>query len=176
LLKRRWGPARSWIIYTLSKVEARFLEIGNGFSPADNDQRHQLKWVGSYEKKRWLFSLGWQFRSGARFTQVVEESSGEEIPDAYEIDFSQGINTGVLPNYHRLDFSVFYRWGSKKRGLFGKVGLSALNLYNRENQLSISYAPATDYTEEGREITVWQEIEKLGLGFTPNISLSLSWH
>ncbi|MEM9528435.1 MAG: TonB-dependent receptor plug domain-containing protein, partial [Bacteroidota bacterium] len=39
LLKRRWGPVRSWIIYTLSNVEARFPRIGSRFSPADNDQR-----------------------------------------------------------------------------------------------------------------------------------------
>jgi len=177
LLKRRWGPVRSWIIYTLSRVEARFPEIGNGFSPADNDQRHQLKWVGTYEKNSWLLSLGWQFRSGARFTEVdnIDEPPGEEFSNAFEIDFSRGINTGTLPNYHRLDFSVFYSWGKQSKGLFGKIGLSALNIYGRENPLSISYVPFPDFTEEGEEIIVWREIEKFGLGFTPNLSLSIRW-
>ncbi|MEO0733580.1 MAG: TonB-dependent receptor plug domain-containing protein [Bacteroidota bacterium] len=179
LLKKRWGKFRSWVIYTLSKTDWQFDDLGPGFVAASNDRRHQLKWVGTFTADRWLFSLGWRFHSGAPFTEPAIEDAifDPELPEAVPIDFGQDFNNASLSNFHRLDFSVFYRWGKAKnqRGLGGSIGFSALNLYDRHNELGVRYQSFSEFELEDEEVPLWQEIRKFGLGFTPNLSVSVHW-
>ncbi|MEM6769755.1 MAG: hypothetical protein AAF597_04135, partial [Bacteroidota bacterium] len=80
-----------------------------------------------------------------------------------------------LAAFHRLDFSAFYQWGKTgtDKGLKGKVGLSLLNLYGRENTLGAGLSEEfDDFTGFPTQETV---LVRNGLGFTPNLSLSIGW-
>lgn len=183
LVKKRWKSFHSWAIYSLSKTDWRFFEISDDFFPAANDRRHQLKWVNSFEANHWLFSLGWQYRTGNRFspatdTDIIIAVEGMEPNNIQR----EGLNAGALPDFHRLDFSAFYQWGvgPKARGLQGKIGLSLLNIYNRKNARSRVYRyQAVDFEQPpfGEEHSTFlvESIEKFGLGFTPNLSLFIGW-
>jgi len=183
LVKKRWKNFNSWATYTLSKTDWRFTEISPNFFPAANDRRHQLKWVNSFETNHWLFSLGWQYRTGNRFSPP--SNTGLIIaPDGMEPDLIQreGLNADVLPDFHRLDFSAFYQWGAKARarGVHGKVGISLLNIYNRRNTSSRSFRLQGNEIEdnpfgEEHETFFVESIERFGLGFTPNLSISVGW-
>lgn len=183
LVKKRWRNFRSWAIYSLSKTDWRFNEISDDFFPAANDRRHQLKWVNSYETDHWLFSLGWQYRTGNRFSPALDTdiivTVGETDPTEIQ---REGLNAGALSSFHRLDLSAFYQWGSKRgaRGLHGKVGLSLLNIYNRENARSRIYRyQETSFQEPpfggDHRMFFVESIEKFGLGFTPNLSVFFGW-
>lgn len=172
LLKKRYQNFTSWGIYTISKSDWFFPEsIGTSetFFPAQNDVRHRFKWVTAFQTERWLLSLGWQFNSGARFTPSTQEIdfSTEEI-----ITLREDLNSGQLPSFHRLDLSAFYQWGKTGNtpGLRGKVGLSLLNLYGRENTLGAGLSESFDDFESDDTL-----IFRNGLGFTPNLTLSIAW-
>jgi hypothetical protein len=183
LIKKRWNRFRSWAIYSLSKTDWRLTEFSDEFFPAANDRRHQLKWVNSFETDHWLFSLGWQYRTGNRFSPATDTdiifTVGEEDPTIIQ---REGLNAGALPAFHRLDLSAFYQWGGKQgaRGLHGKVGLSLLNIYGRKNARSRIYRyQETGFQQppfgENHRMFFVESIEKFGLGFTPNLSIFVGW-
>ena len=80
------------------------------------------------------------------------------------IDFGTK-NSSRLPDYHRMDIGVNYHLRSSETGReWGNIGLSVFNLYNRRNIWYKQYQII-----DGNII----ETDKLFLGFTPNITLTL---
>ncbi|MEL6143557.1 MAG: hypothetical protein AAFU67_18295, partial [Bacteroidota bacterium] len=144
------------------------------------DLRHQLKWVNTLEIRNWLFSAGWTFHSGARFSPIdsfaatIDEDNVEDVLLDLE---RRGINSGRLPVYHRLDLSIFYHWKpkNKKQKWYGRFGISLLNVYGRANPISFNYLVREVEINEDEEEFFLQELEKIGLGFTPNISVKIGW-
>ncbi|MEM9928474.1 MAG: TonB-dependent receptor, partial [Bacteroidota bacterium] len=164
LVKKRWKNFRSWVIYSISKSDWQFDEISTGFFPANNDRRHQFKWVTTYEANGWLASLGWRYNSGVP-NIPISDFTGQFDPMAY--------NTINVASDHRLVLSLFYQWEHQQaKGLHGKVGFSLLNIYNRENPLRSSYR-IIDGDFFGEDII--EETPRFGLGFTPNVSFSIGW-
>jgi len=104
--------------------------------------------------------LKWQ--TGKPYTIAKERSDG--------LEFNDGINTGKLPIYHRLDFSSTYDFKISKRDkLRGKVGLSVRNILNRKNLISIEYR-GNNSLEDPIEL-----MEKFSIGITPNLMFRLYW-
>ncbi|WP_020567112.1 TonB-dependent receptor [Neolewinella persica] len=182
LIKKRWKNFRTWAIYSLSKTEWRFpfrtrpTEPEPGYFPADNDRRHQLRIVNTYQHNNWSFSLGWRIHSGNRYTvpgQIRISFRGDErIPRIQEEPGP--LNDAKLPAFHRLDFSAFYDFtSSKDRGLTGKIGISLLNLYNRNNSLGRQFL--IQYNRDKDPPVDIQQVDKLGLGFTPNLMVKVGF-
>jgi len=182
LIKKRWKNFRTWAIYSLSKTEWQFPFRENGrvkekgYFPADNDRRHQLRVVNTYQHQNWSFSLGWRIHSGNRFTAPgeirVRSRAGDDTPII--IVRPGPLNASQLPAFHRLDFSVFYNFPrSGDRGLAGKVGFSLLNLYGRNNSLGRQFLVQYDADNEQR-IKI-ETVDKLGLGFTPNLVVKVGF-
>ncbi len=134
LIKKRWKKWRSWAIYSLSKTDWRFpfredsLRLGSesDYFPADNDRRHQLRLVNTYQHNNWSFSVGWRIHSGSRFTapgeaRLLARGGGQDPL----IRLIRGPNNAeTLPAFHRLDLSAFYAFGATaSRGLKGRVGV-----------------------------------------------------
>ena len=108
------------------------------------------------------FSLGWRWQTGRPFT--VAEPAGETLA------FNQGVNTGTLPNYHRLDFSGTYTFDFSDTGqLKGKLGFSIRNLYNRRVLISREYR-GNNNIDDPIEV-----IDRFSLGITPNLMFRVYW-
>jgi outer membrane cobalamin receptor len=182
LIKKRWNNFRTWAIYSLSRTEWRFpfRETATGpkpgYFPADNDRRHQLRVVNTYHHKNWSFSLGWRIHTGSRYTlpgQIrIRTRNGDAVPI---INVRPGpLNTEKLPPFHRLDLSAFYDFTSPNdRGLIGKVGFSLLNLYGRNNSLGRQFL--VQYDNENDPPIYIEQVDKLGLGFTPNLVVKVGF-
>lgn len=74
-------------------------------------------------------------------------------------------NANRFPDYHRMDFSATYnlKWGS--------IGVSAFNVYNRENVWYKRFQVITDNNE-----SVLQTTNVTYLGITPNLIVSWKLH
>jgi hypothetical protein len=176
LVKRRWANWRSWAIYTLSKTEWRFSEFGPDYFPADNDRRHQLQLVHTYANKGWSASIGWRIHSGVRYTASKEVlTQARPGSDRLVTRLETGpVNGARLPAFHRLDVSIFRDFAPPGKRWNGRIGLSILNLYGRENILERRYLvnvtglPAPDRYE-------LEELNRFGLGFTPDLSLRIGF-
>jgi outer membrane cobalamin receptor len=182
LIKKRWKNFRTWAIYSLSKTEWRFpfretaTNPEAGYFPADNDRRHQLRVVNTYQHNNWSFSLGWRIHSGSRYTvpgQIRIRSRGDGTTPI--VNVQQGpLNASKLPAFHRLDLSAFYDFPRvKDRGLIGKIGFSLLNIYGWTNLLDRQFL--VQYDRDNDPPIDIEQVDKLGLGFTPNLVVKVGF-
>jgi hypothetical protein len=168
LLQKKIGNLTGWVSYTLEDVRNKIAVYGDNYFPAAQDVRNEFKIVGMYDLKKWSFSVTWIFASGRPYTApdgayTVSLLNGTE--KTY-IDFGDK-NAARLPAYHRLDLSVLYHFQTREtKKDWGSLGLSVFNVYNRRN---IWYKEFQII--DGTII----ETDKLFLGFTPNLTLTVKF-
>ncbi|WP_161435216.1 TonB-dependent receptor [Poritiphilus flavus] len=167
LLKKQLGNYRIWLGYTYNKVDYRFEELQDAKFPGNNDITNNLTFSNTYEAGNWRFSLGWNYRTGVPFTPV----SGFNVVTG-DIEF-ETINSGRLPDYHRLDASLQYGFRlSSKNESTGTIGLSLQNVYNRQVPLSVFYRVDENPLTGLQDI---DQLEQLSLGLTPNFLLRFNF-
>lgn len=180
LLKRRWRAHRFWLSYTLSQILYDFEDISEVPFFAPHDQRHNFKFIQLYQFNNWQFSVGWTYRSGKPFTPRIGDEIEFRQDDDEEIYVVQPIlgesNGQRLRAYHRLDASIMYQFpASRERSVKGNLGLSLLNVYDRENILSIRYFPEYYAPEDLPDNPESEELVKTMLRFMPNLVIRLRW-
>jgi hypothetical protein len=131
-----------WAVYSLTYVN-RYDGIREYFP--NFDRRHNLNLMGTYtwgSNKSWNSNIRWNFGSGFPFTQT--QGFYEQLNFAGGVStnnlnqngslgtFFTDVNTGRLPTFHRLDFSVSKKITlSKTRSL--SLNFTITNVYNRAN-------------------------------------------
>ena len=164
LAQKKSGRLNGWLSYTLGEVKYDLDGFNNGEEfYATQDQRHELKAVGTYQWKRWTLSSTWVFGSGTPYT-LPESQYVLELLDGTEMAYIHvGEKNGDrLPAYNRLDLAA--TWGFSNELFSGDLSLSLFNALNHNNiwyrQFDLSQSPmlVTDVTT---------------LPFTPSIGVSL---
>lgn len=171
LIKKRIGPGNIWLGYTFNDIKYTFKEIQENSFNGNNDITHNLNVSGSIDFKNWEFSLGYNYHTGAPFTDSESED---------DINFGR-INGERLPSYHRMDASLAWHFALskpktleerakkiKQRKTFGTFGISVLNILNRKVALREIFRQDVDAITQERSV---EQIEQLSLGFTPNATL-----
>lgn len=142
-----------WLGYSLGFVKR---DNGQQEYPPHYDRRHNANAVVSYSWGRnssWEASLRWNIGSGFPFTKT--QGFYEYLPfnqgiytnytnqnGELGIIYDDSLNTGRLPYYHRLDFSLRKTFFLSDRANI-EVIASVVNAYNREN---IFYFDRVRYT------------------------------
>jgi hypothetical protein len=141
MLRYRFGFMDLYLAYTLGKTS---VTLGSVTYPPRYDRRHNLHILG-------LFRLGdsfdaavqWEFGSGYAFSQTVGIYQRQTMTGLGRDSFLGEPGTGYmiigeknasrLPSYHRLDFTVTYRF----HGTFfaGAAGVNIINVYDNRNIL-----------------------------------------
>ncbi|WP_298237219.1 TonB-dependent receptor [uncultured Algibacter sp.] len=170
LIKKKIQNYRTWLSYSIMNNDFTFDNINNGESFSGNtDITHHLTWSHTYEWNRFNVSLGWNIRTGIPYTKAAGLI---DTPDGTVIDFKE-TNGARLPNYDRVDISATYKFNvSTNEKWKGKLGVSLLNLYNKENILSRTYEKRQSTTETGE---VLREVNRSSLGITPNVVFRLEF-
>lgn len=110
-----------------------------------NDNRHKVNLVGNWNfAKGWYVSANWNWHTGNRITlpSHVIRYDGNASDTVFEAPFNS-----KLPDYHRLDLSVDYKWNINDDGKhFLCFNLSIYNVYNH---LNASFA-MLDRDEDGK--------------------------
>lgn len=157
-----------WAVYSLGWVRRN--DGVTTYAP-NYDRRHNVNLVATYrfgKNKTWNASLRWNFGSGFPFTltsalyENVDFTGGLNTPywsnnGTLGVAYSD-INTGKLPNYHRLDLTI------NKVFVFTKnmkleINLGVTNVYNRAN---IFYFDRLEYNR----VDQLPIMPSLGLNFT----------
>lgn len=167
--KKNRGPFTGWISYTLGKSIRIFDSINNGKPfPAKHDRRHDLSVVANYKLNRnWDFSGVFVYATGNAFT----------MPESLYLVGGNAINEygphngSRLPDYHRLDLSVNYRFSRKKK-IENCINLSLYNCYVRKNTIFV----VTRVTSEnnGEYLRIRPKGQSL-YSIVPSISYSLKF-
>jgi hypothetical protein len=149
LLKQDIKSHSFWISYSLGKTEELFEYFLNGrYRRAPQDQRHELKFAGLLNFDPWFFSADYVYGSG--------------FPDFIYNQQQSNINSHI---YSRLDISLVYKFLNRK--LKGEIGLSVLNVLNRENFKLANFEriPAN----QTNDINIYAE----AIPFTPTLYLKI---
>jgi len=132
LAQKKSGAFNGWISYTYSSVEYDFGALAPEPYPASHDKTHEAKIVGIYKWGPWNFASTFVYATGTPYTTPQSRYylpllNGDEFNYIHVSDK----NGFRLPDYHRMDLSIFrqlhtpdFKWD---------VGISAFNLYNRKN-------------------------------------------
>ncbi len=177
MISKDLGKLSSWVSYSLSYATNKFQNVNNGFQyHANQDQRHEAKWVNTIEVGKWEFSSTFVYGSGRPYTgfpfEIGETVVGEDIVDQLILG---GVNTNNkrIPAYHRLDLGMAYSTEfGKQHTADGKIGINFFNLYNRTNIRDIRYD--FDVNLETRELVRNERRLKL-LAFTPSLYLNFNF-
>ncbi len=144
LIRKQTGKFTGWISYTLSKAERKITEINKGkVYPASYDKPHNIAIVVSYDfSKKINAAANWVYSTGTPVTfPVGRYEYGNMIVPIYS-----DRNEYRLPDYHRLDLSVTYKFGvDKTRGLRSELNLSIYNVYNRKNTWMLLFSQDDEY-------------------------------
>jgi len=179
LLKWRNRKWKSWISYSLGKVDNRFRAISAEDFAAPHDVRHQLNWVVMLDYKRWQCSMAWMGRTGTPYTEVFSSAilippdtsgTGPTPPATFRPDFSEinGARTGF---HHSLNTSIQYRFGNNESNKpYGLIGLSVQNLYNAQNVYLRTYVFSRRNMQDQ-----YLPVDRLDLGITPNVTVQFFW-
>lgn len=166
-VKKQFTGYKTWLSYSYIYSLNEFTGLNeNKPFPGNWNIEHTVKWSHFYSLEKLQFSLGWLWHTGKAYTEVIEET-GQQGPVTVAFD---GINAHKLPVYHRLDASVVYDFHPKSNNRIKyRIGISVLNIYNRQNQLNREYR--TTPTLENRLI----ETNIYALGVTPNMVFRVFW-
>ena len=164
LLRKKIGGYRIWLGYTFNDVEYTFPELQRTSFRGNNDITHNFRVSNTYELRSWELSLGWMYRTGSPFTPTEGFNTVTG-----NVNFG-AINSLRLPEYHRLDASILYKFFSSNSKFRAVVGASLQNIYSRQVPISVYYRVDTDPDTGQKELN---RIQQLSLGFTPNAMLRL---
>jgi ferric enterobactin receptor len=127
LIKRSWKNYASWLSYTISKSTNQFPEVNDGLSyPSQDDRRHQLKWVNTFEWKRWNFSASYIFASGKPYVDITRFGI---LDDRRDVDIDNFIT--YLDDYHRVDVGLSYQFSLFKKT--AGIDASVFNIFDHDN-------------------------------------------
>ncbi|UZO80552.1 TonB-dependent receptor [Aquimarina sp. ERC-38] len=176
LLKKKWNNYNTWLSYSYSESTYQFEEINNNipFQGSFNIP-HSLVWAHSLTFDNLSFSLGYRYRSGIPYT---EKSLDLDNPQSNFIVFEE-FNGNRLPDYHRLDFTANYTfYWDKTQNIKSQLGFTLQNITNERNILSRDFRTIeTNESQGGSEATrpVLKTIDRISVGFTPNLLLRISF-
>lgn len=132
-----------WLAVTLSRSERRNDLTGETFR-FEFDQPVNTTLIANYKFTReWSVGGKWAYTSGRPYTPIVGTSG--TYSDGRPIPVYAGINTGTLPDYHRLDLRI------DRHLLYDTWKLNAYfelnNVYQRQNVVGYDYGPNYDKKE-----------------------------
>ncbi|MBA3663102.1 MAG: TonB-dependent receptor [Bacteroidetes bacterium] len=138
-----------WAVYSLTKNDRW---VGNNNTgtvlnyPPNYDRRHNINLVTSYsfgKKKNWEVNARWNYGSGFPFTQTQGfiNTLNPQGNINYNFNTANGtnvgyipstLNAGRLPQYHRMDIRIRYKYNWSERTVL-EISGGATNVYNRKN-------------------------------------------
>ena len=175
LINKNFGNYRTWINYSYTKNQFKFLDLENKFFPANHDITNYFSWSHAFKLNNCEFSLGWSHRTGNPYTAVREFRINSATGAPSIVLDTDNINAKRLPKYHRLDVSMTYSFNFSSK-LKGKLGFSILNIYNQKNILNRSYTAIPIVDNNNNSVTYrLGEVDRFSLGITPNLVFRISF-
>lgn len=136
-IRRTKGRLTGWAGYTYSRVFNRFEEINNNRKyPAFYDRPHDFSIFLSWQLSRKLIvSLNWIYHTGSAITTPT----GFYYYNGSTVPYYGEKNNDRLPDYHRLDVSMNWKFGKPNHRFQHSLNFGIYNLYNRHNPVAINF-------------------------------------
>lgn len=174
-----------WNSYEFGKASLSFDSLSSVEYPYKYTRPHQLKLGGLYTKDRWKISGFYKLASGM-YARSIDILIYEEYLLESQNFGGNTTNNNVqilstipdrYPVYSAFDVFITYEIPKTLRRKFNlRFGLSLMNLFNRDNQID---AVVRGDDNEIDDIDIGDDnlflLEREGMGFAPNLDISISW-
>ncbi len=160
LINKKNNRYSAWLSYTYNINDYAFADIAPPNFPNNLDIRHAMTLAATYTLGKLKIGGGLNYKSGRPYTQPDQNDPIDETVFPNQLNF-RNANSSRLPEYIRVDASAIYDFELGKNGKV-TLGASVLNLTNRKNSLNTYYRLREDNSVE--------QIERVSLGITPNLS------
>lgn len=173
LIRKSWNNIDAWVSYSNIKTLAEFKDIQEERFRSVWDQNHQLNMVFSYNYKKFRFSTGWKYKSGLASIEDIRYFYLNGSPfngiDLLNRDYSNAGDPQYdeFPSQHQLDASISYTYSPKTEDWNTVIGLSATNIYNRQN------ITGQDRSRSGNR--AYRLNNKYGIGFAPSLLVKFNF-
>ncbi len=161
-IEKKLGRTTGWIGYTLSWTFRQFDAINEGrrFFPR-YDRRHDLNIVVSHQLNKRVHVAGtFVFGSGNAVSIPYGRSFVQDVPGTVSnppgysvVPLYAGRNNYRMAPYHRVDVSLLYKVGKRRRG---ELAFSIYNLYGRMNPYFIYVETKTENPDGSGKIEGFQ--------------------
>jgi hypothetical protein len=172
LLQRSLGKHTGWFSASLGEVRYEFKNLEQSRVPASHDQLFEMKAVYLYRLPYIKLSAAFVYGSGRPYTPLLGTYSLQLVNgDTREFPVFGEVNSGRLPEYHRLDIAATYTRSISDVILEG--GISVYNIYGRQNVKDIQYFVSST---EGADQSLFVGQRTINmLGMIPTFKLNLSF-
>ncbi|MFK5880401.1 MAG: TonB-dependent receptor plug domain-containing protein [Flavobacteriaceae bacterium] len=160
LARKQFQSFNTWLSYTYMDNYYNFEMLQNDKFHTNVDFTNAITIGTSYTLKGFKLSAGLNWHSGKPTTRPV---LGNEIIEG-TINY-ESANSSRLKDYTRIDISSTYQFDLGKNTK-ANIGVSIWNLLNHKNNLNKYYRINNDEVEQ---------VLQHSLGFTPNVSLRISF-
>ncbi len=143
-VKKNLGRTTGWASYTYSRAlrrvvtpfEEEIINEGNWF-PANFDKPHDFTFIGNYKVSSFTsLSATFSYSTGrpVTFPEAKFDFAGNSLA------FFRDRNLQRIPDFHRLDLSLNFRFEGNGRFYDGDWTFAIMNVYGRKNPFSIFFA------------------------------------
>ncbi len=160
LINKRINKFNSWLTYTYASNEYLFPEFKEMKFPSNFDIKHAISFGTTFSTNFLKISTGMNWHTGIPTTKPI---IGNEIVNG-KVNYEEA-NSSRLDDYLRIDISAIYYF-KISNDIRAHVGVSILNLLDKENTISNFYRI---------ENNVVEEVSRNSLGLTPNAILRISF-
>lgn len=172
LVMRNYRRHHIMLGYSLLKTSTDFPLDGFYNIPEIFEQRHEFKFNYEWHLKKWDLAVFWVYGSGRPYTPLLG-TYDFPLPDgnSRKLPVYGELNSARLPAYHRMDFTVAWRFMLGK--IAGSLQFSLFNVYNQPNVRDIQYRALrnsnnpNDFAVDKRDVSM--------LGFLPSLNLKLKF-
>jgi TonB-dependent Receptor Plug Domain len=156
----------TWLSYTYNDNNYNFPDLKNPIFSNNFELNHVFSWAGIYERKNLKIALGSKWYSGKpETTPILDTINFSNITNPI-IDYNIP-NNKLLDSFFQVNFSTTYKWKSYSGTQF-KLGISVLNILNRENEINEFYRINTNSN-------AIEDVKTYALKRTPNLSFRVSF-
>lgn len=142
-IKKNSGRLNGWASYTYSRSLRRVVspfedeQVNNGeWYPSDFDKPHDFTVVAIYNVSRnTSFSANFTYSTG----RPVTLPSAKFNYEGYQLALFTERNGARIPDFHRLDLSLKFKFDSNIKVLNGDWTFSVINAYGRKNPFSVFF-------------------------------------
>jgi hypothetical protein len=137
MVRKQEGRLTGWVAYTYSRSFIRTPETNNGMAyPSSFDSPSNAVIHISYDTPRhWNFAATWIYMTGS----PVTSPTGFYYVNGYSVPVYGERNNARLPDYHRLDLAVTYRFSQPEKRFQHSLSITVYNVYDRYNPFSVSF-------------------------------------
>jgi hypothetical protein len=142
-IKKNSGKLNGWASYTysrsirrvLSPFEEEQVNFGEWF-PSNFDKPHDLTLVAIYNiSKNTSFSANFSYSTG----RPVTLPAAKFVYDGFQLAYFEERNGARIPDFHRLDLSLKFKFNSNVKALAGDWTFTVINAYGRKNPFSVFF-------------------------------------